>query len=133
MAVIEMQVHMDCQGCGEKIKKALRKLKGIHDVHIDIPMQKVTVMGFVDQRKVLRTVRKTGRLAQPWPQQYNMAYTDFADHYYDQPIFNQSHTNTYRLNARRSYADPRLSYSEMVVDQHITMFSDDNAHGCAIM
>lgn len=30
MQLVEMAVHMDCPGCETKIKKALRKLKGIN-------------------------------------------------------------------------------------------------------
>lgn len=57
-------------------------LPGVDDVDIDMAMQKVTVMGWADQMKVLKTVRKTGRRAELWPFPYNPEYHDFTNHYY---------------------------------------------------
>ncbi|PRQ29146.1 putative heavy metal-associated domain, HMA [Rosa chinensis] len=74
MTIVEMQVHMDCSGCENKIKKALKKLKGVDDIDVDINMQKVTVMGWAKQEKVLRAVRRTGRTAELWPYPYNPEY-----------------------------------------------------------
>lgn len=44
-------------------------------------MQKVTVMGWADQMKVLKTVRKTGRRAELWPYPYNTEYHVFRGYY----------------------------------------------------
>ncbi|PKA51649.1 Heavy metal-associated isoprenylated plant protein 26 [Apostasia shenzhenica] len=65
--IVNLCVHMDCEGCQKKIKKALMKLDGVDDVEIDMVRQKVTVTGYVDQKKVLRAVRRTGRTAVIWP------------------------------------------------------------------
>ncbi|KAF3452103.1 hypothetical protein FNV43_RR08200 [Rhamnella rubrinervis] len=69
-----MLVHMDCTGCETKIKKALRKLEGVDDVDVNMNMQKVTVMGWAKEKKVLKTVRKTGRKAELWPYSYTPEY-----------------------------------------------------------
>ncbi|KAI4371769.1 hypothetical protein MLD38_010081 [Melastoma candidum] len=61
MGIVEMQVHMDCTGCENKIRKALQRVEGVDDVDIDMAMQKVTVTGWTDRDRVLQTVRKTGR------------------------------------------------------------------------
>jgi hypothetical protein len=37
---------------------------GIDSIDINMEMQKVTVMGWADEKKVLKTVRKTGRRAE---------------------------------------------------------------------
>jgi len=37
---------------------------GVDDIDIDMGLQKVTVTGWADQKKVLKTVRKTGRRAE---------------------------------------------------------------------
>ncbi|KAF2305314.1 hypothetical protein GH714_003644 [Hevea brasiliensis] len=84
MTITEMRVHMDCAGCEAKIKKALQKLNGVDDIDIDMAMQKVTVMGWADQKKVLKAVRKTGRRAELWPYPYNPEYYNFNQQYYYQ-------------------------------------------------
>ncbi|EXB94633.1 hypothetical protein L484_005790 [Morus notabilis] len=72
---------MDCAGCESKIKKTLKKLKGVDDVDVDLNMQKVTVMGWAEPEKILKAVRKTGKKAEPWPytpeSQHNVAVQQF--------------------------------------------------------
>jgi len=65
-----MCVHMDCPGCEKKIRKAVQRLEGVHDVEIDMAQQRVTVNGDVEQKKVLKAVRRTGRRAVLWPLPY---------------------------------------------------------------
>ncbi|XP_024967673.1 heavy metal-associated isoprenylated plant protein 28 [Cynara cardunculus var. scolymus] len=80
MAIIELQVHVDCAGCENKIRKSLQKLKGVENVEIDMGLQKVTVTGYADEKKVLKTVRKTGRRAEIWNVPYN---PDIRSHNYN--------------------------------------------------
>ncbi|KAI4371760.1 hypothetical protein MLD38_010074 [Melastoma candidum] len=84
MGIVEMQVHMDCTGCENKIRKALQRVEGVDDVDIDMAMQKVTVTGWTDRDRVLQTVRKTGRRAEFWPFPFvNPEYHILgAQHYY---------------------------------------------------
>ncbi|ONK79243.1 uncharacterized protein A4U43_C01F4380 [Asparagus officinalis] len=46
-------------GCEARIRKSLAKLRGVDTVDIDMPLQKVTVTGYADQKKVLKAVRKS--------------------------------------------------------------------------
>lgn len=48
MTIVEMCVHMDCEGCEKKIRKALLKLRGVDEINIDMVRQKVTVTGWVE-------------------------------------------------------------------------------------
>ncbi|KAI9080021.1 hypothetical protein K1719_037954 [Acacia pycnantha] len=57
--VTEIQVRMDCNGCVHKIKKALSSINGIYDLHIDVPQQKITVIGWADQEKIVKAIKKT--------------------------------------------------------------------------
>ncbi|KAF3969994.1 hypothetical protein ACB098_05G101200 [Castanea mollissima] len=153
MSIIEMIVHMDCAGCESKIKKALNKLDGVDEVDIDMSLQKVTVMGWVDQEKVLKTVRKTGRRAELWPYPYNPQHQNFIQHNY-QPQQQQYHhksqsVNYYSIPSSSSYKNRKkgydaqdyghyqvvpYNYSTVVYDsQASAMFSDENPHACAIM
>ncbi|KAL3522472.1 hypothetical protein ACH5RR_015306 [Cinchona calisaya] len=157
-----MRVHMDCPGCESKIKKALLKLDGVDNVDVDMGMQKVTVTGWADQEKVLKTVRKCGRQAQLWPFPYNPEYHDFTytnyNQYYRNPTkYFTTNPDTYftpEATAFTAENDDLFSsynyevhgydghdygtyqdppYSTIVNERTSAMFSDENAHGCTIM
>ncbi|XP_050224201.1 heavy metal-associated isoprenylated plant protein 28-like [Mercurialis annua] len=160
MTITEMRVHMDCAGCESKIKKALQKLHGVDDIDIDMAMQKVTVMGWAEQKKVLRAVRKTGRRAELWPYPYNPEYYNFKQQYHYQQNHQQTLTDhqpqpdhqvtyyasydqlcpTSSYNYREhGYSDESYGYYQTppysigVDEQATAMFSDENPHACSIM
>ncbi|OVA02593.1 Heavy metal-associated domain [Macleaya cordata] len=60
--IIEIQVRMDCNGCVQKIKKALHGINGIYDVYIDFPQQKLTVVGWADPEKIVKAIKKTRKI-----------------------------------------------------------------------
>ncbi|KAI5074406.1 hypothetical protein GOP47_0010367 [Adiantum capillus-veneris] len=70
MELVELLVRMDCQGCEQKVRKQLAKLKGVDSVEVDLRTNKVTVYGFVDRRKVLKAVRKSGKKAEFWQEAF---------------------------------------------------------------
>ncbi|KAK5840696.1 leucine-rich repeat extensin-like protein 3 [Gossypium arboreum] len=57
--VTEFQVRMDCNGCVQKIKKALHGIHGIYEVYPDIAQQKLTVIGWADPERIIKAIRKT--------------------------------------------------------------------------
>ncbi|KAK6124298.1 hypothetical protein DH2020_041955 [Rehmannia glutinosa] len=147
-----MRVHMDCPGCEAKVMKALSKLDGVDNIDIDMSMQKVTVTGWVDQNKVLKAARKTGRNAELWPYPYNPEYHDYYSHYYGSPPnnfysdHNSSPANYFTAEPPSTYNYRKHGYnghehgyyqqppSSAILDERATtMFSDDNATGCSIM
>ncbi|XP_047948032.1 heavy metal-associated isoprenylated plant protein 28-like [Salvia hispanica] len=128
MTTIEMRVYMCCAGCENKIKKALHKVKGVEEVDIDMSLQKVTASGWADQKKVLKSVRKTGRRAELWqfpynPEMRNHNFTGHHDHngsnygdpssfyasqtsgssynYYKHGYNNHDHTRMHRPNSKK--------------------------------
>ncbi|XP_058092326.1 heavy metal-associated isoprenylated plant protein 28-like [Magnolia sinica] len=143
MTIVEMRVHMDCAGCESKIKKALQKLEGIDDIDIDMGMQKVTVTGWADQKKVLKAVRKTGRRAELWPFPYNPEYHPYT--HYNHHQHHQSHHLTYIAPSssynyyKHGYDDPDHGYyrrplhSTILDERASAMFSDENPNACFIM
>ncbi|KAG6777152.1 hypothetical protein POTOM_016956 [Populus tomentosa] len=147
MTITEMKVYMDCAGCETKIRKAVQKLDGVDDIDIDIYMQKVTVMGWADQRKVLKAVRKTGRRAELWPYPYNPESYNFNQQYYYQQQRHEQGTVTYYANKPSPsynydkhgcneeefgyYQKP--AYAAIVDEEASAIFSDDNPHACSIM
>ncbi|XP_068664019.1 uncharacterized protein [Aristolochia californica] len=61
--VTEIQVRMDCNGCVQKIKRALNGINGIYDVYFDFPKQKLTVVGWADPEKIIKAIKKTRKIA----------------------------------------------------------------------
>ncbi|KAK6162651.1 hypothetical protein DH2020_002492 [Rehmannia glutinosa] len=141
-----MRVHMDCAGCESKIKKALQKVKGVDEVDIDMGLQKVIVTGWADQKKVLKTVRKTGRRAELWQFPYNpeMRNHNFTGHH------NHQHHNYGGPSAyyaaqpsascynyyKHGYDTQQGNYtgnSTIFGNRTGDIFSDENPHGCSIM
>ncbi|XP_008783549.1 heavy metal-associated isoprenylated plant protein 45 [Phoenix dactylifera] len=134
LTIVELNVHMDCEGCEKRIRKAISKLDGVDTVDIDMDKQKVTVTGYVDQRKVLKAVRRTGRKAEFWPYPYDSQYYPFAIQYLEDSTYTSTY-NYYRHGYNSSvlgyFPDP--AYSVIVDDQMAAVFNDDNVHACVIM
>jgi copper chaperone CopZ len=145
---VEMCVHMDCPGCEKKVRKAVERLEGVNDVEIDMAQQKVTVNGDVEQKKVLKAVRRTGRRAVLWPvpftaggaaagemqvlaqqrQMYQPAGAGgLADGAAPSSLYNYY---------KHGYDDSSMSCvsSAAVTGTRTTdYFSDENAQGCSLM
>ncbi|XP_019701430.1 heavy metal-associated isoprenylated plant protein 28-like [Elaeis guineensis] len=66
MEVIELRVRLHCKACEKPVARALRKLKGVTCIEIDVIASKITVLGYVDRNAVIKGVRKTGRQAELW-------------------------------------------------------------------
>lgn len=96
--------------------------------------QKVTVTGYIEQRKVLKVVRRTGRKAEYWPFPYDSEYYPYASQYLDE----SNHASSYNyfrhgFNENIHGYFPDQAYST-VSDQTVHLFSDDNVHAyCTIM
>ncbi|KAJ6992089.1 heavy metal-associated isoprenylated plant protein 45 [Populus alba x Populus x berolinensis] len=125
---------MDCEGCEKRIRRAISKIEGVDSLEIDMDKQKVTVKGYVDQRKVLKVVRRTGRRAEFWPFPYDSEYYPYASQYLDETTYTTSY-NYYRHGFNESVHGyfPDQAYCT-VPDDTVHLFSDDNVHAyCSIM
>jgi copper chaperone CopZ len=123
---------MCCTGCERVVKNAIYKLRGIDSVEVDLPMEKVTVIGYVDRNKVLKAVRRAGKRAEFWP--YQPLHFTSTNHYF------KDLTNEYK----ESYNYWRHGYN--IGDKHgnihathrgddkvSNMFNDDNVNACCLM
>lgn len=102
---------------------------------IDMDKQKVTVTGYVDQRRVLKVVRRTGRKAEFWPYPYHDEYYPYAAQYLDESNFTSSY-NYYMHGYNESmhgYLPRGLPYSTIIEDEVADLFSVENVHACNIM
>lgn len=141
MSIIELEVHMDGNGCERKIREALCMLQGVETIDIDMQKQKVTVSGYADQMTVLNAVRRTGKKAQFWPYPDNTHYHSYVSQYH----YQQSSTLTastynyetqgYNNETVHGYNQSELpSSSGAVMDDNTTsLFSDENPHACNVM
>ncbi|KAI3444216.1 hypothetical protein Pfo_000881 [Paulownia fortunei] len=145
LSIVELLVHMDCEGCEKRIRRAISKLDGktsyiilhaplgVDSLDIDMEKQKVTVTGYVDKRRVLKLVRRTGRRAEFWPFPYHTEYYPYAAQYLDESNFTSSY-NYYMhgYNEAMHGYFPHLPYD--TIDDRITYrFSEENVHACSIM
>lgn len=96
--------------------------------------QKVTVTGYVDERKVLKVVRRTGRKAEFWPFPYDSEYYPYASTYLDESTFTSSYNyymHGFNENVHGYFPDQAYA---TVPDETVHLFSEDNVHAyCIIM
>ncbi|KAK4342288.1 hypothetical protein RND71_038104 [Anisodus tanguticus] len=146
----EMRVHMCCAGCESKVRKSLEKVKGVDNLEIDMAMQKVTVTGWADQKKILKTVRRTGKRAEIWQFPHNPEMRNnpnyVTDHYYHQqgcggpstyytgepPASAYNYQKHGYDNYGRAYSLYRGN-SNTFGSRAGDAFSDENPRGCSIM
>ncbi|KAH9317575.1 hypothetical protein KI387_019344, partial [Taxus chinensis] len=134
-----MEVHMDCNECESKIRRALSSLEGVHTISIDIEKQKVSVSGYVDEMTVLETVRNsTGKRAELWAYPYSSEYNPYATHYYQQSSTCSSTVHNYgQINGTvQDYYESGASSPPpsrvLMDDRATTLFSDENPHACSV-
>ncbi|XP_057807066.1 heavy metal-associated isoprenylated plant protein 23-like isoform X1 [Salvia miltiorrhiza] len=121
MQTVNLKVRMDCDGCELKVKKALSSLSGVKSVEINRKQQKVRVRGYIEQSKVLKKAKSTGKKAEMWPYvPYNLVAQPYAPGAYD-------------IKAPPGFVrklDNALSFDD---HPYVTIFSDDNPNSCFIM
>lgn len=109
---------------------------GVDSVQVELEMEKVTVVGYVDRNKVLKAVRRAGKRAEFWPTNQPLYFTTSYNYFKDM-------TNEYK----ESYNYWRHGYNDVHGDKHgsihvtqrgddkvSNMFNDDNVNAtCSIM
>nr|XP_043625714.1 heavy metal-associated isoprenylated plant protein 28-like [Erigeron canadensis] len=148
--MVEMIVNMDCPGCERKVRKALQNLDGVESIDIDMNMQKVTVTGWVDQEKVLKKIRRTGKKAELWPfpnnperivftQQYTDMYSYHSDpatyFHVQQPDISMYNYNEhgYRYGQITSTQESPYSSTATFGERASVAFNDENVNACSVM
>ncbi|XP_076907865.1 heavy metal-associated isoprenylated plant protein 31-like isoform X1 [Bidens hawaiensis] len=136
--MVEIRVpNLDCHGCASKIKRTLFKLKGVEEIEIEMEMQKIVVKGYgLEERKVLKAIKRTGKAAEPWP--YPGYSSHFASFYkYPTHIANQYYYDRNEAsghNLHTFFHTPSVYSVAIASDEAVaSLFSDENPHACAIM
>lgn len=106
-------------------------------MEVELEMEKVTVVGYVDRNKVLKAVRRAGKRAEFWPYPNPPLYFTNTSNYF------KDMTNEYK----ESYNYWRHGYNDVHGDKHgaipvthrgddkvSNMFNDDNVNAtCCLM
>lgn len=95
--------------------------------------QKVTVVGYVEKRKVLKVVRRTGRKAEFWPFPYDSEYYPYAAQYLDESNFASTY-NYYMHGYNESMHGYFPDFPYSVPNENFAYsFSEENVNACIIM
>ncbi|KAL6213094.1 hypothetical protein ACLB2K_012541 [Fragaria x ananassa] len=125
---VEIKVKMDCEGCERKVRRSVEGMKGVTQVDIDRKASKLTVVGYVEPKKVVaRVAHRTGKKVEIWPY---VPY-DVVDHPYAQGVYDKKAPAGYvRSDQQMSGGLARASSTEV---RYTTAFSDENPAACAVM
>lgn len=77
--VVVLRVSLHCQGCAGKVKKHISKMEGVTSFSIDLPKQKVTVVGNVTPSEVLESISRV-KNAELWPSSKNNNWSKYSVH-----------------------------------------------------
>ncbi|KAF3775303.1 Heavy metal-associated isoprenylated plant protein 26 [Nymphaea thermarum] len=124
LQTVELKVRLDCDGCERKVRNAVSSMKGVKSVDVIRKQNRVVVKGYVTAKKVLKTVRSTGKRPELWPYvPYNLVTCPYA-------------AGTYDKKAPPGFVRKVAAPAAATSDPHeslASLFSDDNPHACSIM
>lgn len=91
-------------------------------MEVDRKQSHVAVTGYVEAKKVLKRIKRTGKRPELWPYvEYNLTYHPYAPGVYDKKApsgFVRDKDQAYPSSSEENYA---------------TYFSDENVNACSIM
>ncbi|XP_042391891.1 heavy metal-associated isoprenylated plant protein 30-like [Zingiber officinale] len=123
---------MCCAGCERVVKRALRKLRGVDSMEVEVEMEKVTVTGYVDRNKVLKEVRRSGKKAEFWPNPDRPLHFTTAEEYFrDEEAFRDNYN--YRRHGYNGDRHGRLLAPLLGDEPASNLFNDDDVNACSIM
>ncbi|MQM21369.1 hypothetical protein Taro_054408 [Colocasia esculenta] len=132
LQVVELKVRMCCEGCERVVKDAALKLRGVDSVEVDLPMERVTVTGYVDRNKVLKAVRRSGKKAEFWPNpDLPRYYTTASDYFHDEETFRESYN--YWRHGYNGDKHGHVPVPQRGDDRVSNFFNDDDVNACAVM
>lgn len=128
---MEIKVKMDCEGCERRVRKAVEGMRGVSQVEVNPKQSKLTVVGYVDPKKVLRRLRhRTGKAAEFWPYvPYNIVDHPYAPGTYDKKA-PPGYVRNVLLQDPQASSLARASSFEV---KYTSAFSDENPNACSVM
>ncbi|CAI0408943.1 unnamed protein product [Linum tenue] len=135
LQTVELKVRMCCSGCERVVKNAIYKLRGVDSVEVELAMEKVTVVGYVERNKVLKAVRRSGKRAEFWPYPNPPLYFTTSNNYFKDTTadFKESY-NYYRHGYNLADRHGNVPVTHRGDDKVSNMFNDDNVNAtCSLM
>ncbi|XP_042505614.1 heavy metal-associated isoprenylated plant protein 19 [Macadamia integrifolia] len=115
--VVEFRISMHCKACERTVAKTISKIKGVEKFTTDMTKHKVTVMGRMNPKKVLKKLKKkTGKRVEIVGDNDGSNGGDVSG----------------KGNSLKEGSDP-LVFGEWDQCAMFTMFSDENPNACLIM
>ncbi|PON97684.1 Heavy metal-associated domain containing protein [Trema orientale] len=134
LQTVDLKVRMCCTGCERVVKSAILKLRGIDSVEVNLDLEKVTVVGYVDRNKVLKAVRRAGKRAEFWPYPDPPLYfTSTSDYFKDTTNEFKESYNYYRHGYNIGEKHGTIPVTHRGDDKVSNMFNDDNVNACCLM
>lgn len=113
MQTVNVKVKMDCDGCERRVRQAVSSMKGARTVVVDRKESHVAVTGYVEAKKVLKRIRRTGKRPELWPYvEHNLTYHPYAPGVYDKKApsgFVRNVDQAYPSSNEEKYATFRLA------------------------
>ena len=123
-------MKIDCEGCERRVKKSVEGMKGVTKVEVERKLNKLTVIGYVDPKKVLERVRhRTGKKAELWPY---VPY-DVVPHPYAPGAYDRKAPPGYVRNVLDDPVYSSLARASSLEVKYTTAFSDENPDACVVM
>ena len=130
LQTVEIKVKMDCEGCEKRVKKSVQGMRGVTKVEVERKLSKLTVIGYVDPKKVLERVRhRTGKKADLWPY---VPY-DIVPHPYAPGAYDRKAPPGYVRNVLDDPEHSSLARASSLEVKYTTAFSDENPDACVVM
>lgn len=118
---MKISISWDSLGSSKIHLQCIWLCSGVDDVIIDFNTQKVTVMGWAKQKKILKAVRRNGRTAELWPYPYNPQYHGFLHHYQhvlNSPQHRLNSPQHHHLPQPQSHTKPIITYKSVPSSSH---------------
>ncbi|KAK3010969.1 hypothetical protein RJ639_010849 [Escallonia herrerae] len=107
---------------------------GVDSVEVELELEKVTVIGYVDRNKVLKAVRRAGKRAEFWPYPNPPLYFTSTNNYFkDLTSEYKESYNYYRHGYNAGDKHGNIPVSHRGDDKVSNMFNDDNVNACCLM
>ncbi|XP_065865289.1 heavy metal-associated isoprenylated plant protein 36-like [Euphorbia lathyris] len=126
---------MCCDGCKRKVKKILQGIEGVLKTEMDELQPKVTVIGNVDPKILIKRLSKGGKQAEIWKEKNAVIVKEKAclkDENETENIEEMKYLNM--ANPMPWYTMPQPAYyCQQPAFRVGDYFSDENTDGCHVM
>lgn len=102
---------------------------------VEVELEKVTVVGYVERNKVLKAVRRAGKRAEFWPYPNPPLYFTSSTNYFKDTTTEFKESYNYYKHGYNNVGDKHgtLPVTQRGDDKVSNFFNDDNVNACSLM